>query len=105
IEEKPDGSHRATLDEVKKKIAEGEDFAALARAYSADAGSATQGGDVGVTTGDSFVPEFEQALKNLVVGQISEPVKTQFGYHIIKLLDEKTAELPTLEQSRSRIVQ
>lgn len=105
VEEKADGSHKAVLDEVKKKMAAGEDFAALAKTYSADAGSAAQGGDVGVTTGASFVPEFEDALKQLSVGQVSEPVKTQFGYHIVKLLDQKVAKVPTLAESRARIVE
>lgn len=103
IEEKADGSHQKVLDEVKNKILAGEDFAALAKTYSADAGSAAQGGDVGTTTGDSFVPEFEDALKKLTVGMVSEPVKTQFGYHIIKLLDQNVAKLPTIEESRLRI--
>lgn len=105
IEEKTDGSHQAVLDELKKKIAAGEDFAGLAKTYSADVGSAAQGGDVGVTTGSNFVPEFEAALKKLAVGSISEPVKTQFGYHIIKLLDQKVAKAPTFEESRLRIAE
>jgi len=105
IEEKSDGSHQAVLDELKKKIAAGENFSSLAKTYSADAGSAAQGGDVGVTTGNNFVPEFEEALKKLAVGNVSEPVKTQFGYHIIKLLDEKVAKAATLEESRLRIAE
>lgn len=105
IEEKADGSHTALLTDLQQKIAAGESFAELAKAHSADSGSATQGGDVGVTTGGSFVPEFEDALKSLTVGQVSQPVKTQFGYHIIKLLDQKAAVVPTLEQSRLRIEQ
>jgi peptidyl-prolyl cis-trans isomerase D len=105
IEEKEDRSHQAVLDEIKTKISAGEDFSALAKTYSADVGSAAQGGDVGVTAGDSFVPEFEEALKKLTVGGVSEPIKTQFGYHLIKLLDQKIAKAPTFEESRLRIAE
>ena len=105
IEEKADGSHNALLADLQKQLANGADFASLAKAHSADSGSAAQGGDVGVTTGSSFVAEFETALQQLKVGQVSAPVKTQFGYHIIKLLDQKAAPVPTLEQSRARIEQ
>jgi peptidyl-prolyl cis-trans isomerase D len=103
VEEKPDGSQQAILKEIQQRLAKGEDFAALAKQYSADAGSAQQGGDVGETTGDSFVPEFEAVLQKLSVGQVSEPVKTKFGYHIIKLLDQKQPKIETLEASRARL--
>jgi len=103
IEEKPDGSHQATLKEIQQRLAKGEDFAALAKQYSVDTGSASQGGDLGETTGDSFVPEFETALAKLKVGQVSEPVKTKFGYHIIKLLGQKEPKIETLAASRPRI--
>jgi len=73
--------------DVKARIDAGEDFAALAAEFSDDAGSAQDGGDVGYTTGDSFVPEFEDALRELEVGQVSEPVRSEFGVHIIKLLE------------------
>jgi len=103
VEEKPDGSHQAILKEIQQRLAKGDDFAVLAKQYSADTGSAQQGGDVGETSGDSFVPEFEAALQKLSVGQVSEPVKTKFGYHIIKLLDQKQPRNETLEASRTRI--
>ena len=103
VEEKADNSQQAVLKDIQARLAKGETFAALAQQYSADTGSAQQGGDVGETTGDSFVPEFEAALAKLTVGQVSEPVKTKFGYHIIKLLDQKQATIDSLAVSRARI--
>ncbi|MCB1615767.1 MAG: SurA N-terminal domain-containing protein [Pseudomonadales bacterium] len=103
IEEKADGSHQKTIAEISEKLKSGEDFADLAKAYSVDVGSAESGGDVGYSKGDIFVPEFEEALSSLEVGAVSEPVKTQFGYHFIKLLDKQQGEPPTLEESRKRI--
>jgi peptidyl-prolyl cis-trans isomerase D len=103
IEDKGDNSQQAILKEIQARLSKGEDFAALAKQYSADTASAQQGGDVGETTGDSFVPEFETALAKLTVGQVSEPVQTKFGYHIIKLLGQKQASVDTLAASRTRI--
>lgn len=103
VEEKPDGSHQATLDTIQQRLAKGDAFESLASTYSADAGSASTGGDVGTTTGSSFVPEFEEALKKLSAGEISKPVKTEFGYHIIKLLGLKTKQPASFEASRTRI--
>jgi parvulin-like peptidyl-prolyl isomerase len=79
----------ARIIEVQQKLAAGEDFAALAAQYSDDPGSAVQGGDLGWFARDQgLVKEFEDAAFALAVGQLSEPVKTQFGYHLIKV-DEK----------------
>ena len=97
-------SDQAKLPEIQQRLAKGEDFAALAKQYSIDTGSAQQGGDVGVTTGNSFVPEFEAALTKLKVGEVSAPVKTRFGYHIIKLLSVKEVKPKTYAESRQRIV-
>jgi peptidyl-prolyl cis-trans isomerase D len=103
VEDKGDNAHEVVLKDIQTRLSKGEDFAALAKQYSADSGSALQGGDVGETTGESFVPEFEAALAKLNVGQVSEPVKTKFGYHVIKLLDQKQAMVDTLAASRVRI--
>lgn len=88
---------------VKSRIDSGEDFAALAAEFSDDTGSALDGGDVGFTSGDSFVPEFEEALRALAVDEVSAPVRTDFGYHLIKLLEVNTIEADPYEDRRESL--
>lgn len=73
------------IQELEKRARAGEDFDKLAREFSQDPGSVANGGDLGLTGRGMFVPEFEQALFSLKEGEISAPVKTQYGYHLIKL--------------------
>jgi len=76
-------------DEVYGKVtAEGADFAELAKTYSEDPGSAANGGDLGYFAKGTMVAEFEEVAFKLKEGQISKPVKTIYGYHIIKLVDK-----------------
>jgi peptidyl-prolyl cis-trans isomerase C len=75
----------AKAQEIRKKLAGGADFAATAKAESDDTGSGANGGSLGSFGHGQMVPQFEQAVFSLPVGQISEPIKTQFGYHIIKV--------------------
>jgi peptidyl-prolyl cis-trans isomerase C len=75
----------AKAQELRKKTVAGEDFAAIARAESDDAGSGANGGDLGTFKRGQMVPAFDQAAFSLPPGQISEPVKTQFGYHLIRV--------------------
>lgn len=93
----------SALLQIKARIDKGEDFAAVAKAESKDRGSAAKGGDLGFTAGDSFPAEFEAALQSLAVGQVSAPVRTSTGVHLIKLLEEKGVDVPTFEASRERI--
>ncbi len=74
---------------ILKDLEAGKDFGEIAKEKSKDPGSAARGGDLGFNAPNLFVPEFADALKKLEVGQISDPVKTQFGYHIIKLEEKK----------------
>lgn len=85
----PEATVIRRLNEIKAKIESGEaDFAAMARLNSVDT-SATRGGDLGwIQTGDT-VPEFEAAMNKLKVGEISDPVKTNYGYHLIQVVDRK----------------
>lgn len=87
----------AKAAELKGRIAAGEDFAAVARAESTDNqvpnGSAQQGGDLGCVARGSLVPDFENAMDALVPGQVSDPVQTQFGYHLIEVRERKTLSL------------
>ncbi|KFZ41855.1 peptidylprolyl isomerase [Anoxybacillus flavithermus] len=78
-----------TAKEIKGKLEKGEDFAKLAKEYSKDTGSAQNGGDLGWFGPGKMVEEFEKAAYALNVGEISDPVKTQFGYHIIKVTDKE----------------
>ncbi len=81
-----------TAKEVEAKLDKGEDFAKLAKEYSTDTGSAQNGGDLGWFGAGKMVPEFEEAAYKLKKNEISEPVKSEYGYHIIQLLDKKEKE-------------
>lgn len=81
----------ARIVEVQQRLAAGEDFAALAKEYSDDTGSAEEGGDLGWFGRGMMVREFEEAAFALQPGQVSEPVKTVFGYHLIKLEERDPA--------------
>lgn len=77
----------ATAKEVKEKLAAGEKFEDLAKEYSTDPGSAQNGGDLGWFGEGAMVPEFQEAAFKLKEGEVSEPVKTDFGFHIIKVTE------------------
>ena len=86
----------AKAQEIRKKIAAGEDFAALAKTESDDAQTGAKGGDLGTFKHGQMVPEFEQAAFSLPVGQVSEPVKSKFGYHIIKVEQHEVKTFPEI---------
>ncbi len=91
-------------EEVYRKVQQGEDFAALAKEYSDDPGSAAKGGELGFFPRGRMVGPFEDAAFGLKVGEVSKPVETQFGYHIIKVTDRKEKKVQPLEEARERIV-
>ena len=94
-----------TEDEAKAIVAElkgGADFAALAKEKSKDPGAA-EGGDLGYFTKDQMVPEFAAVAFKLDKGQLSDPVKTQFGWHIIKVEDKRIKPTPAFEQVKPQI--
>ncbi|MGX4601528.1 peptidylprolyl isomerase [Faecalimicrobium sp. JNUCC 81] len=80
-------------EDILKKAKSGEEFANLAKEYSDDKGSGTKGGDLDFFEKGAMVPEFEAAAWGLKVGEISELVETQFGYHIIKVTDKSQKQL------------
>jgi len=89
---------RERLIDFKRRIESGQStFAALAREYSQD-GSASQGGDLGWASPGMFVPEFEAVMNRLAPGQISEPLISRFGVHLIQLLERRNAQLSESEQ-------
>ncbi len=88
--------------EVLAKLKAGGDFAALAKTESKDPGSA-DGGDLGYFAKEQMVPEFSEAAFKLEKGGLSEPVKSQFGWHIIKLEDKRNQPLPEFEQVKGQI--
>jgi len=92
-----------TAKEIKKKLAEGADFAELAAEYSKDTSNAQNGGQLGYFGRGKMVEEFEKAAFSMEVGEISDPVKTKYGYHIIKVTGKKEAKEATLEEARSEI--
>ncbi len=81
----------ARITEVQQKLAAGEDFAKLAEQYSDDPGSGATGGELGWFGRGMMVPEFEEAAFQLELGKVSAPVKTAFGYHIIKVEERDPA--------------
>ena len=85
-----DATTRQRLAAVRERILAGEDFAALASVTSEDPGSATHGGDLGWTAPGTFDPQFEEVLAGLAENDISEPFRTQFGWHIVQLLGKRT---------------
>ena len=80
-----DAAALAEIEAAAARLAAGEDFAEVAGEVSDDPGSAGRGGDLGCNFGGAFVPEFEAALADLAVGETSGPVRTEFGYHLIRL--------------------
>ncbi|HET8693502.1 MAG TPA: peptidylprolyl isomerase [Aquabacterium sp.] len=98
-----------TEDQAKDLIAQlnkGAKFEDLAKKYSKDPGSAQNGGDLDWASPDNYVPEFSKAMMQLEKGKYTqEPVKSQFGYHIIELEDERNVQFPAFEDVKAQITQ
>ena len=92
----------AKAKEVLGKLKAGGDFVAIAKEISKDPG-ASDGGDLGYFSKDQMVPEFAEVAFKLDKGKISDPVKTQFGWHIIKVEDKRTRAVPTYDQVKDQI--
>lgn len=93
---------KALLAQLKK----GAKFEELAQKHSKDTGSAKNGGDLDFAKPDAYVPEFGQAMASLKKGELTtDPVKSQFGFHIIKLEDTREAQFPSFEEVKPQVVQ
>jgi len=102
-EGKDDGAVKAKAEDLLKKAKAGADFAELAKANSEDEGSAKNGGDLDFFGRGRMVPEFDQVAFTLQPGQISDLVKTQYGYHIIKVTDKKAASTRSIDEVRQQL--
>lgn len=95
-----DAQAKQKAEELRAKIESGESFEALAKEHSDDIGSASQGGSLGYAAKGAYLPEFDDALFALTKGAVSQPVLTEYGYHIIKLQDVQVQPIPTFEEMR-----
>jgi len=88
-----DEQARVKLIELKRRIEQGEDFSVLARENSEDTGSMLSGGDLGWSMPGMFVPAFEETMKHTAIGAISEPFKSQFGWHILQVQERRNEDM------------
>ncbi|WP_249745486.1 peptidylprolyl isomerase [Mesobacillus boroniphilus] len=93
----------ATAKKVREELDNGKDFAELAKEYSTDTSNADNGGDLGYFGKGEMAEEFESAAFGMEVNAISEPVKTEFGYHIIKVIDKKAAKSAVYDDHKEEI--
>lgn len=94
-----------TAKDIEKKLDKGEDFAKLAKKNSTDTASAEKGGELGWFSAGSMVPQFEDAAYKMKKGEISKPIKSDFGYHIIKLEDTRKSEndVGSFEENKDKL--
>ncbi|MDD1013437.1 SurA N-terminal domain-containing protein [Pseudomonas rubra] len=98
-----EGQAKAKVEEIQARLAKGEDFATLAKEFSQDPGSASNGGDLGYAGQGVYDPAFEEALYALNKGQVSGPVRTEYGFHLIKLLDVQAPEVPSFDSLKDKL--
>ena len=98
-----DEQAKAKLAEVAERLKQGEDFAKLAEEVSQDPGSASNGGDLGFAGPGVYDPEFEKSLYALKKDEVSAPVRSSFGWHLIKLLDVQAPEVPSFDSLKAKL--
>src|SRR5690606_9525896 len=84
------------LHRIRQQVLDGADFAVLAREHSEDIGSMLQGGDLGWSNPGRMVPAFEEVMANSEIGEISEPFRSQFGWHILQVQDRREKDMSDL---------
>ncbi len=104
-DEKASKEAESKIEAIIARLKKGEDFAKLASELSEDPSGKANGGDLGYFTKEQMVPEFSDTAFKLDKGQISEPVKTQFGWHVIKVEDKRLKPLPKFEEVKPQIEQ
>jgi peptidyl-prolyl cis-trans isomerase D len=102
-EDKPEEEMRQAAEKIAQQARAGADFAELARKHSQDPGSASEGGDLDYFGRDRMVPAFEEVAFSLEPGAVSDPVRTEFGYHVIKVTDKRPALTQPLDEVREQI--
>ncbi|WP_443701162.1 SurA N-terminal domain-containing protein [Pseudomonas sp.] len=98
-----DAQAKAKIEEVQARLAKGEQFEALAKEFSQDPGSASNGGDLGFAGPGVYDPDFEAALYALNKDQVSAPVRSTFGWHLIKLLGVEAPEVPSFASLKGKL--
>lgn len=98
-----DAQAKAKIEEIQARLAKGESFEALAKEYSQDPGSANNGGDLGFAGPGVYDPDFETALYALNKDQVSAPVRSTFGWHLIKLLGVEAPQVPTFASLKDKL--
>ena len=88
------------IDSIYNRLKAGEDFATLASTYSNDPGSARDGGSLGWVSPDMMVPEFDKTMQSATVGEVSKPFETQFGWHILQVVDTRKQDMTSEYQKR-----
>ncbi|OHC27739.1 MAG: peptidylprolyl isomerase [Pseudomonadales bacterium RIFCSPLOWO2_12_59_9] len=99
-----DAQARAQIEALKQRLDQGEDFAKLAKEFSKDPGSAAKGGDLGYAAPGVYDPAFEEALYALKQDEVSAPVRSQFGWHLIKLLGVQAPQIPSFASLKDKLV-
>ncbi|NOX91371.1 MAG: molecular chaperone SurA [Gammaproteobacteria bacterium] len=100
FDETENSDARARLEKIRERIIAGEDFGALAKAHSDDPGSGAEGGELGWVNPGEMVPNFEQGMNALDVGELSELVRSRFGWHLIQVLERRKQDVT--EQVRNK---
>ncbi|MAY42229.1 MAG: molecular chaperone SurA, partial [Oceanospirillaceae bacterium] len=93
------------INQLSQRIQSGEEFTSIAKEYSDDSASGSEGGSLGWTQNGQMVPEFEQVMNNTPIGHVSAPFESRFGWHILTVLDKRTQDLgEEMQESRARAV-
>ena len=103
-DEAVDAQAKAAIESARERVAKGEDFAAVAREVSQDPGTKGRGGDLGEFGRGVMDPAFEQAAFSLAKGQLSEPVRSRFGYHLIETTEIIPASIKPFEAVRAELI-
>lgn len=96
-----DAEARARLEKIRERIQAGEDFATLAKAHSEDPGSGAEGGDLGWVSPGQMVPNFEKGMDGLAVDELSEPVRSRYGWHLIQVLERRKQDVTEKVQRKN----